>query len=324
MKRQLVVVLGMHRSGTSLITRSLATLGFAFGDTLLPSVPGDNDKGYWEDVDTVSFNEEILKRCNKEWFSLETVSDQEIETLIKANFQERAISLINKKTNGVQLFGLKDPRITKLFKFWSEVFEKADIDVSYVFAVRNPISVAHSLRSRQRLNFTHSYLLWTDYCLSALSHLKRYPCVKIEYERLLEEPERELEKICKLTNLEINPDTSQDFIESYMDKTLEHTHFELKDSEDCKEMPSICKDLYRYLSTIEEDQLAFHSKDHQKFVRTQNERLLELQPIFRCLDRTTKQLEQARAEAENIKNSRFWKITRPARSLIDLLKNNYG
>ena len=181
MKRQLVVVLGMHRSGTSLITRSLATLGFTFGDSLLPSVPGDNDKGYWEDVDTVSFNEEILKRCNKEWLSLETVSDQEIETLMKENFQERAISLINKKTNGVQLFGLKDPRITKLYKFWSEVFEKADIEVSYIFALRNPVSVAHSLHSRQRLNFTHSYLLWTEYYLSALRHFKGYPCIKIEY-----------------------------------------------------------------------------------------------------------------------------------------------
>jgi hypothetical protein len=313
-------------------------MGFAFGETLLPSVPGDNDKGYWEDVDIVSFNEEILKRCNKEWLSLESVSDNEIETLLKANFQERAISLINKKTNSKQLFGLKDPRITKLFKFWSEVFEKVDIKVSYVLAVRNPISVAHSLYSRQRLNFTHSYLLWTEYYLSALRHLKRYPCVKIEYERLLEEPDKELEKIHKLTNLEINPDALQIFIESYMDKSLEHTHYELKDSDACQEMPSICKDLYRYFSTIDENQLAFYSKDHQKFVRTQNEKLLEMQPIFRLLDQTTNQFEQsrgkaeqaraeaeqARAEAENIKNSRFWKITRPARSLIDLLKKDYN
>ena len=42
------VVLGMHRSGTSAITRGLQALNVNLGEQLLPAVPNDNDKGFFE------------------------------------------------------------------------------------------------------------------------------------------------------------------------------------------------------------------------------------------------------------------------------------
>lgn len=53
---KLIVVLGMHRSGTSAISAGMQVLGVEFGDRLLPPVKGDNDKGYWEDIDLCALN----------------------------------------------------------------------------------------------------------------------------------------------------------------------------------------------------------------------------------------------------------------------------
>ena len=56
---KLVVVLGMHRSGTSAITRGLEVLGVNLGDNLYPAAI-DNPKGFWEDNDFLGINEELL------------------------------------------------------------------------------------------------------------------------------------------------------------------------------------------------------------------------------------------------------------------------
>ena len=52
----LIVVLGMHRSGTSAITRGIRVLGADFGDNLQPAVAGINEKGFFEDNDIVALN----------------------------------------------------------------------------------------------------------------------------------------------------------------------------------------------------------------------------------------------------------------------------
>jgi hypothetical protein len=58
-----ICVLGMHRSGTSAITRTLNLLGLCLGPAehlLRPA--SDNPKGFWEHERLVSINKEILAR----------------------------------------------------------------------------------------------------------------------------------------------------------------------------------------------------------------------------------------------------------------------
>ena len=69
MPRQLVVILGMHRSGTSLVTKSIELLGYTLGDNLMPSGV-DNPKGFWEDLDIVQFNDKLLASNQTSWDSL--------------------------------------------------------------------------------------------------------------------------------------------------------------------------------------------------------------------------------------------------------------
>lgn len=58
---QLIVVLGMHRSGTSAITRGLQVLGVELGDQLIPSAVVNNEKGYWGNFDPNAWKIELLQ-----------------------------------------------------------------------------------------------------------------------------------------------------------------------------------------------------------------------------------------------------------------------
>src|SRR5215471_2250594 len=69
MQRYLLVILGMHRSGTSALTGALAKSGAAPGAHLMPPT-NDNPEGYWECLPVVRLNDEILKRLGSRWDSV--------------------------------------------------------------------------------------------------------------------------------------------------------------------------------------------------------------------------------------------------------------
>ena len=58
--RKALLVLGMHRSGTSAITRVLSLLGADLPQSLMPPAAGDNVRGYWESVEIAALHDELL------------------------------------------------------------------------------------------------------------------------------------------------------------------------------------------------------------------------------------------------------------------------
>lgn len=144
--KKLVVVLGAHRSGTSAITRALTTMGVELGDTLLMPMQGVNEKGFFEDIDFMSLNEELLRVCGRTWFSLEPIQQSEVDLLCNRGYLQKAIQLLREKVSKHQFFGLKDPRTAKLLPFWSRVFSLCDLHIQYILVFRHP--------SHSQLSFT--------------------------------------------------------------------------------------------------------------------------------------------------------------------------
>jgi hypothetical protein len=68
-----VLVVGMHRSGTSVLTRGLKTIGVELGDHLSSSAE-DNLRGFWEDKDVLALNEKILRIIGRRWDSVRPVT----------------------------------------------------------------------------------------------------------------------------------------------------------------------------------------------------------------------------------------------------------
>jgi hypothetical protein len=112
----LVVVLGMHRSGTSSVAGALVRLGAAAPQHLL-APNADNERGFWESPVIVDLNNAILAAAGTSWkdwrkFDLNKIDD------LKANaFRARAKEALAEEFGDDGFAVMKDPRMCRLMPF---------------------------------------------------------------------------------------------------------------------------------------------------------------------------------------------------------------
>ena len=247
MDNKLIVVLGMHRSGTSAITRGLQTMGVSLGDRLEPPARGINDKGYWEDFDIVELNEHMLGFVGHSWHSLEPIQQHNVDLLCKNGYLERAIELLNQKISALGFFGFKDPRTAKLLLFWERVFADGGFDAHYVIALRNPPSVVKSLTKRDDFEPEQGYLLWADHILSILANIGKRPAVTVDYDTLLQNPEKQLTRVADWLGADIDPVEASAFCGDFLSESLRHSLFTPDDVMRDDAAPPLVREIYTYL-----------------------------------------------------------------------------
>ena len=224
-KKKLIVVLGMHRSGTSAVVKALSCLGVSLGDDFMP--PGkDNPKGFFEDKAINQLNIEMLEVIGQNWFSLSLVTDADVEKLVALGYLEKAADLLTKKMAAVTAFGFKDPRVSKLFTFWKLVFARIDCDIRYVFCLRHPLSVANSLYQRNKTPIQKGYLLWLSYNLAIVSEAQNLSIIGLDYDQLMEQPLVSLQHLAAQLELDIDTQAANQFATEFLDQTLRHTKFD--------------------------------------------------------------------------------------------------
>jgi len=294
---RLFIVLGMHRSGTSAITRGLSVLGVDLGDRLLPAVEGNNSKGFWEDIDLNALNIEMLKFLGRDWSHLAMIRPAEIDSLRQREFFLRAVELMRKKIGGARHFGFKDPRVATLLPFWREVFAHCGFDVSYVFAMRNPLSVVRSLGKRDGIESEQSYLLWLAHVVSGLSHSTGSPCVVVDYDRLMQAPDAELARLAHALKLEVDAAALQLYKEDFLDENLRHTQYVAEDLLIDPACPQLVHEVYLALLEVAADRLALQDTALQTKIRLWFQRYEQLQPSLRLSDKLLDQKAAALAHS---------------------------
>jgi GT2 family glycosyltransferase/glycosyltransferase involved in cell wall biosynthesis len=220
----LVCVLGMHRSGTSAVTRALPVLGVALGDTLMPAVAGDNDTGYWEDRDLNRINIDCLAALDSDWDDLRLIEPARQLDRGLAQLQQRAVELLRERISHWQWFGFKDPRTCRLLAFWQGVFDLVPISVRYIVCVRNPISVAKSLARRGPMAEQKSHYLWLQHMLPSLTETAGAPRVVTDYDLLMQQPQAQVRRIANRLGLEGRLDAAllADYATNFLDPNLRH------------------------------------------------------------------------------------------------------
>lgn len=294
-KKQLYVVLGMHRSGTSAITRSLAVLGIQLGERLLPPVEGDNDKGFWEDIDLHSLDIEMMKFLGTEWSHVAMITPADVIRLQEQGFFLRAVELIRRKISDSNRFGFKDPRVAKLMPFWREVFAHCDFEVTYVFAMRNPLSVARSLGKRDGMASEQSYWAWFGHVITGLVHSAGSACVMVDYDRLMQAPESELERLSKALNLGIDVGALQAYKEDFLDENLRHTVYAADDLQVDQTCPPLVHEVYSNLLEVACDRLDLQDPELQARIEKWFKQYEQLQYPLRLADKLLTQKADARA-----------------------------
>lgn len=248
--KRLIVVLGMHRSGTSALARSLVALGVSLGDSLMPAAEDDNPKGFFEDTEIYALNVAMLQALQIEWFSLVPVERIDVEFLQSKGFFLQAVDLISRKCAAPGIFAFKDPRIAKLLPFWRAVFSHCKLAVSYVVAQRHPRSVARSLAKRNGLDVGHGYLLWLDHMLKIVQFASDSAAVHVDYDRLVEAPEVQIARMARALDLNVIPDEAARFQSEFMDQALRHTAYDPDDLAQDPLCPPLIVEVYSGLRAM--------------------------------------------------------------------------
>jgi hypothetical protein len=188
--RRLLMVLGMHRSGTSAVAGHLCSHGFrAPHDT--PPADYNNPTGYWESQSIVRLHTELLAEAQSSWddpflpvaevLGADSVAGRaHLGQALAAAFPGEA------DRSGVAL--LKDPRQCRWLPLWNSFISAHCIDSAVLLIHRHPMAVLKSLKRRVQLPADRILLLWLQHTLEAEFYSRRFRRVIVSYEQFLNNP----------------------------------------------------------------------------------------------------------------------------------------
>jgi len=154
--KSLVLVCGMHRSGTSIVAKSLADIGMDFGANHLNVIKAVNKDGFYEDASVVDINEKILLTNNMHWWSVHGDVDPTSEPcrLLVKEYLSKVAS---------EEFAIKDPRLCLTLPLWLAAANELGIDVYTIWVERAAKNIAMSLYKRDLLPLEVSFALIDKY-----------------------------------------------------------------------------------------------------------------------------------------------------------------
>jgi hypothetical protein len=179
-----VYVLGMHRSGTSALTRVIDLLGVPLADRGLLGPSEKDPGGYWEPEDLVTFNMSLLERLGGR-----TMAPPPLEISAHAGHLLRAqipaARALFRSLHPGEQWAWKDPRNCLLLPFWRAALDDRPV---VVLAHRDPSEVAASLHRRGPKVGAAAIVRWEEYARSAMFASRDLPRLVVDYHDLVADP----------------------------------------------------------------------------------------------------------------------------------------
>lgn len=164
-----VLVLGMHRSGTSCLAGMLAAGGLASAGDAVRN--WDNARGHFEMLDAVRLNEAVLAHSGGHWLSappdVRWTDEQAAarDRLLAARIADRPALI-------------KDPRTLLVLPFW----RASAIPFAAIGIVRHPLAVARSLESWRAMDRADAIRLWVAHNAALLADRAQHAYPLIDFD----------------------------------------------------------------------------------------------------------------------------------------------
>ena len=194
--RKIVIVLGMHRSGTSLTSSVLSSLGVDMSDDI--EVMISNARGHWERRELVRFHDRVLQLFERDWYDSRHAFDLPSEWWTQPqvrDIRDEMIAWLTTRLQQVRLFGFKDPRTARMLPMWDEICAKLNLDPCYVYCVRNPNQVAASLIARDGIEIRDTEYRWMVYNSHVVLGVRNRSTCIISYEDWFSESGKNITKL---------------------------------------------------------------------------------------------------------------------------------
>jgi hypothetical protein len=240
----------MHRSGTSALARALPVFGIGLGENLMPAVEGDNEKGFWEDLDIYQMNIEVMAALGADWHSAHPMPDADFNQDAIHAMRSRAHDLLADKLRLSPAYGLKDPRLSRLLPFWKPIFYRLGLQPQYLLATRNPMSVARSLLRRNSIPAEQSHWLWIQYTLGALSGTSGDSRLCVDYDEMMIDAPRQLSRLGRFLGRSADSSAASEYCSGFLEGRLRRSRHFIGDLEaEAGAESNVCR-LYELLRRV--------------------------------------------------------------------------
>jgi hypothetical protein len=225
-----MLVLGMHRSGTSAVTRMLSLRGAALPIRMLAPQP-DNETGFWEPSEITAIHDDLLESVGSSWSDIREFPSDWFTSESARHFKCRLLAALIEDYSDSPLFVVKDPRLCRLVPLWRSVLEEYGAAPIFIIPVRNPLEVAASLTKRNGYSEARSLLLWLRHFLAAERDTRGLTRSFVAYDRLLEDWHGVADRIARnLSVLWPRQSAATDIeIDGFLSPALRHYSFEPED-----------------------------------------------------------------------------------------------
>ena len=267
-RRRCVLVLGMHRSGTSAVTRVINLIGADLPRHLMPA-SGSNEAGHWEPALIVDISDRLLLESGSawnDWRPFEPVSAVSPKRLNAYRAEIRRA--IEQEFGGSSLFVLKDLRVSRFPAFFLGVLEALGIEARIVIALRHPISVAGSLKARDKMPINDALLLWLRYNVEVEQATRHLDRVVISYEDLMREPGDQIDRLKALIAPEATSSEDLEAARDLLRTELRHHFGHDIETPTFPELGRWATDAYAALQALERDPSDVTSQAMIDLVRT--------------------------------------------------------
>lgn len=221
--RRALLVLGMHRSGTSAMAGAMVQLGAAPPLTLMPA-HSQNERGYWESLKIVGLDDELLASAGSAWDDWRAFDTEWYSSPLVDGFRTRAKQLLEEEFDSADLFVLKDPRICRILPFWSTTLREMNTASLVVLLIRSPLEVARSLASRDGFSLEKGLLIWLRHVLDSERETRHLPRTIVAMDDFLDDWRSSIQKIGRLLGIEWPrlDDSTAAAVDNFLSHDLKH------------------------------------------------------------------------------------------------------
>jgi hypothetical protein len=220
-----LIVLGMHRSGTSVLARLLNMMGVYFGpEGMSTGANSENPKGFWERKDVRALNDFALQSAGCDWNRVSAFDIEALSAEVVEEFLVRAGKIVLEMDANRPWF-IKEPRLCLLLPLWRRILEKPVC----VHIHRSPVEVAASLQTRNRIPIEAGMALWQRYVVSAHAASEGLPAVTVAHRELMTAPmdvvsrlHRELDVLGVAGLRQLMPSEVESFVNEKLYREREH------------------------------------------------------------------------------------------------------
>ncbi|PHS36193.1 MAG: hypothetical protein COB07_12665 [Sulfurovum sp.] len=284
MKQTCILILGMHRSGTSALAGVLSLLDIYLGSKLMPANES-NEKGYFENNILYNINEKLLAKIGSSWDDVFFREDKLLGITEVKELKEQ----IEKEFQYSDIFAIKDPRLAFLFPVYQKVLDEMGIDIKVIIPYRNPIEVANSLSKRNEFPHEKAMILWSYHVLLAEKFSRDYKRVFIEFNELINNTKNSIRTISKELDIPLTSKYKKNkkLINEFLEPSLKHHNLSIDNLS--SNLPKIVKEILDLKDDFN-DKTIFNKFDYLR------EELFDYQKLFYSEDivQTFLELEQNR------------------------------